>query len=78
MVPSVLWLPVDSSEPEERAESSTAFMSAVNESSDEEATTCGRGSASRVEVSDICQVICRRAVRAKPGAGGARSRGCFE
>ncbi|OJT10918.1 hypothetical protein TRAPUB_12539 [Trametes pubescens] len=78
MVPSVLWLPLDSSEPEERAESSTAFMSAVNESSDEEVTTCGRGRASRVEVSDICQFMCRWAVRAKPGAGGTRSRGYFE
>lgn len=49
----VLRLALLSSEPEVRAESRTACMSAVKESSDEGPEAGGRGSASIVAVSDI-------------------------
>lgn len=51
--------PLDSSEPEERAESRTAFMSAVKESSDEEDFVRGRSSTGTVIV---CESVCVSAI----------------
>ena len=48
--------PLDSSEPEERAESRTAFMSAANESSEEEDFVRGRSSTGTTVI--VCETVC--------------------